>query len=80
MLTLSELTSRRSMKRGEDEEEAVLEREEMKTKNGTKIKLLRKMDFLTGKKQWRKRKDFKSTKRLIRIWRQLQDMSRHPQQ
>ena len=29
--------------------------------------LLRKLDFLTGKMQWRKRWDFKSSNRLIRI-------------
>lgn len=37
---------------------------------------LRKIRFLTGKMQWRKRRDFKSRNRLIRTWRQLQDVSR----
>ena len=38
-----------------------------------------KLNFLSEKEmRWRKRKDFKSkNRRLIRIWRQLQDMSRH---
>ena len=30
---------------------------------------LRKMDFLTGKMRWRKRRHFKSTNRLIHLWK-----------
>ena len=37
--------------------------------------LLRKMDFLTGKMRWRKRKDFKSTNRLIRM--HMEAVARH---
>ena len=36
---------------------------------------LRKMDFLTGKMQWRKRKHFKSTNGLIRIWKKQRFLS-----
>ena len=41
---------------------------------------LRKMYFLTGKMQWRKMKHFKSTNRLIRIWKKqgfLSDLKTH---